>query len=222
MELGKTITLSFIISDPATGSPIDADSLPLVDVFEDTAVDPMYEPLSAKRGVLDGHYYTVIVATAANGFEKGKSYNVSLTATVAGVTAKMILVTLFIDDVMDKLTSASLLVNIPVDPTFEPVIDDFAEIAPMSMSQVFGAESEHPHREIFERYFDITTGQWQTDTESVVPGDFNSYAGDPIAAYASIAAYNESKAAYDAEYALQREIQWKEYVAQKLIDNTEV
>ncbi len=89
--LGDTITLDFTLTNPLTGQVSDADVLPnnpSSDVFEDTTDVPIISPVVIKRAGLIGDYRVTFAATSANGFEVGKSYNVIVTATVAGITAK--------------------------------------------------------------------------------------------------------------------------------------
>lgn len=75
--------------DPATGAARDADSTPTFSVYEEATDTPILSAQSfTKRTSLTGDYRGVFTASAANGFEAGKWYNVVATATVAGITAK--------------------------------------------------------------------------------------------------------------------------------------
>ena len=87
-KIGDSITLDFTTHNPVTGQVQDADVLPTSQVFEDATDIPILTPVVTKRGVLLGDYRLTFVASAANGFEVDKSYNVVVAATVAGVTAK--------------------------------------------------------------------------------------------------------------------------------------
>ena len=87
-KLDETITLDFTTHNPITGQVSDADFLPTCEVFEDTTDIPILTPVVTKRVGLTGDHRVSFVASAANGFEINKSYNVVATATVAGVTAK--------------------------------------------------------------------------------------------------------------------------------------
>lgn len=74
-KLGDTFYLLFPTHD-ATGALSDADATPVVEVFEDASDSAMaYLPPVAKVGAYTGYYRATIVATGANGFEVGKSYN---------------------------------------------------------------------------------------------------------------------------------------------------
>lgn len=86
--LGQSPTFDFTCHDPLTGQVSDADVLPICQVFENDTDVPILIPLVVGRAGLLGNYRVTFAATALNGFEQGKSYNVVVTATVAAVTAK--------------------------------------------------------------------------------------------------------------------------------------
>ena len=88
MILGQTVTKDFNTHNPATGQVQDADVLPTSEVFEDDTDVAILTPVVTKRVGLTGDYRLTFVASTANSFEVGKSYNVIVTATVAGITAK--------------------------------------------------------------------------------------------------------------------------------------
>jgi len=87
-KLEETIVLDFTTHSPTTGGVSDADSTPLVEVFEDTTDTAIITPTPVKRTGKTGNYRVSVDCTAANGFEAGKSYNVVASATVGGVTGK--------------------------------------------------------------------------------------------------------------------------------------
>lgn len=71
-----------------TGEATDADSVPTYRVYEDETGTAI---LTGSMALLDssntaGFYSEQITLSAANGFEKGKSYNIYISATVNGVT----------------------------------------------------------------------------------------------------------------------------------------
>jgi hypothetical protein len=217
MELGKTWTRDFCTHSATTGAVTDADALPEVRIFEDNSPDPIaYIPTTIQRGVLTGQYCVTIVATEANGFEKGKSYNAIATAAVGGISGKQPVDSFIIEDTMEKLTQAALQVTTPIPDSFVPTMDEFTEIQPPSLDDTYGVNSTHEHKEAFVSYWDIVNKRW-TDTTHV-PG---TLAEDVLAHQASIDAYDVLKADYDLEYSLQREIQWKAYVGGLYIEGTE-
>lgn len=87
-KLGETITLDFTTHNPITGQVSDADFIPTSEVFENAIDIPILSPTVVKRVGKTGDYRLTFVASAANGFEVEKSYNVIVSATVAGTTAK--------------------------------------------------------------------------------------------------------------------------------------
>jgi len=89
-KLGDQVTVDFTTHNPFTGNIQDGDVLPTCAVYEDTVDIPMLTPLVVRRvgaGGL-GDYRVNFSVSEANGFEVGKTYNVVVAATVAGVTAK--------------------------------------------------------------------------------------------------------------------------------------
>jgi hypothetical protein len=98
MELGTTFYIDIIVSDPTTGSAADADAAPVVDIFEDANDTPILSLTSVKRTALDGNYRCQIVATTGNGFEIGKSYAAIASATLGGVSGKMVAANFIMED----------------------------------------------------------------------------------------------------------------------------
>lgn len=96
-KLGDTITTDFIITNPITGACVDADSTPICEVFQDTTDEPMMAPLAVKRDARTGNYRVSIIASSQNGFAVGPSYNVVITATVGGITARSVIATIVLD-----------------------------------------------------------------------------------------------------------------------------
>ena len=86
--LGRTVTLDFTTHNPLSGQVSDADALPTSEVFENATDTPILIPAVTKRVGATGNYRLTFIASTANGFEVDKSYNVIVTATVAGITAK--------------------------------------------------------------------------------------------------------------------------------------
>lgn len=77
------------LHDPSTGGISDADSTPTFSVFEEATDTPILADQSmTKRTSLTGDYRGTFTASAANGFEAGKWYNVVATGIVGGVTGK--------------------------------------------------------------------------------------------------------------------------------------
>ena len=114
--------MDFITSSPTTGAAADADSLPACEVFEDATDTAILTPTVTKRTGKTGQYRVPVACTSANGFEVGKSYNVTVSATVGAVAAKAIVQTFQVRAVAVAASQASVdaiaakTANLPVDP----------------------------------------------------------------------------------------------------------
>jgi hypothetical protein len=85
-----------VITGGSTGQVVDADSAPTWEVFEEDNDTPMGTPPSGtftKRTDKTGNYKGSFTASAANGFEVGKFYNVIASGTVSSVTGKCVVLT---------------------------------------------------------------------------------------------------------------------------------
>jgi hypothetical protein len=86
--LGESITRDFTTENPLTGQVQDADVIPTCEIFEDTTDIAIITPAVVKRVGHAGVYRVSFTTSIALGFELGKFYNVIVTATVAGISAK--------------------------------------------------------------------------------------------------------------------------------------
>lgn len=86
VNLGDNFTFSVTSSDPDTGVLTDAAAVPAYRIYEDETDPPIMTGNMAKLDDDDttGFYTELIAVTTGNGFERGKSYNVYITATVDG------------------------------------------------------------------------------------------------------------------------------------------
>ena len=98
VKLGSTVYFDFTTHDPTTGGVSDADALPTYEVFEDGTDAEILSGNTVSRVAKTGNYYVAVVATAGNGFEVGKSYNVVVSATVNAVAAKGVVGRFFLDE----------------------------------------------------------------------------------------------------------------------------
>ena len=87
-KLGDTIYVDFTTQDPTTGQLADADAPPTAAVYEADGTTTTTAVTVTKRGSLTGDYYATFVASTANGFAAGTSYNLVVSATVGGVSQK--------------------------------------------------------------------------------------------------------------------------------------
>ena len=86
--LGESFTFSCATHNPSTGAVTDADSVPAYRIYENETATPILTGSMAKLDDANttGLYTEQIDCTAANGFEDGKTYTISMTAAVGGVT----------------------------------------------------------------------------------------------------------------------------------------
>ena len=110
VPLNEVVTFDAITSSPFTGAATDADSTPTFAVYEDTTdTDIGVGGNMTKRTSLTGNYRASFTASAANGFELGKWYNVICSATVGAVAGKCVSMTFMV-------TSAETVAGVmPVD-----------------------------------------------------------------------------------------------------------
>lgn len=86
-KVDDLVTFTVITTRVDTGNATDADSVPTYRVYEDETSTPI---LTGSMALLDsantaGFYSEQITLSAANGFEKGKSYNIYIQATVNSI-----------------------------------------------------------------------------------------------------------------------------------------
>lgn len=92
-KIDDLLTFTVVTTRVDTGAATDADAAPAYRVYEDETATPI---LTGTMATLDaantaGFYSEQITLSAANGFEKGKSYNIYISATVnsvAGATVR--------------------------------------------------------------------------------------------------------------------------------------
>jgi hypothetical protein len=110
-----------------TGVEFDADSVPTYRVYEDETGTPILTGSMAKQDDANtvGYYSEQITLSAANGFEKGKSYHIRIAATVdgtAGVTIRTFQLEAEVDLSADALAdvNAQVVDAVNVDTYAEP------------------------------------------------------------------------------------------------------
>lgn len=79
----------FVITRSLSGGVSDADSEPTFEVFEEATDTAILSGTTTKRTGKTGSYRGTSTLSAANGYEVGKWYQVTITATVGGVTEKL-------------------------------------------------------------------------------------------------------------------------------------
>ena len=91
-KIDDVLTFAVQTHTPATGADVDADSDPSYRIYENETATPIVTGTLAKLDDANttGFYSEAVTLSAANGFEKGKCYNVRKTAIVGGVTGSEI------------------------------------------------------------------------------------------------------------------------------------
>lgn len=92
LSLGETLTVTLNTHSPSTGSTANADTPPTYRVYEEITTTPILTGTSAAldTGSTVGFYALQLALTAANGFERGKSYTIRVLATVGGINSALI------------------------------------------------------------------------------------------------------------------------------------
>lgn len=91
LNIDDYLTFTCNTHNATTGAATDADSAPAYRVYEDETATPV---LTGTMALLDGSntagfYSEQIQITAANGFERGKCYNIYISAAVSSVTGTL-------------------------------------------------------------------------------------------------------------------------------------
>lgn len=219
MVLNRTFYIDIIISDPSTGEPIDPDSLPILSVFEDANDTPILEIEGVKRASITGSYRFKVETTTANGFEELKSYSLIGLAIVGGVTSKAVVSNFLIDDYMSTLINVAKDLNLCYNPIPEDFIPDMSAFTkpldPGSLDSMFGELSDYEWKNYYIAYYDKVNNTWTDGNPGVVPGDTKA---DIETQLIAINIYEAALSQYNYDYAVQRDVQWRKYMAQKLID----
>ena len=89
VPIDEVVHFDFFTHHPTTAAVTDADSTPTFDVYEEATDTGLLGATNAtKRTSLTGNYRGSFTASAANGFEAGKWYNVNASATVNAIAGK--------------------------------------------------------------------------------------------------------------------------------------
>lgn len=90
-KIDDLVTFACNTHTPSTGAATDADAVPSYRVYEDETGTAILTGNMAKLDDANtvGFYSEQITLSAANGFEKGKSYSIYISATVGGVVGTM-------------------------------------------------------------------------------------------------------------------------------------
>lgn len=92
-----------------------------------------------------------------------------------------------------------------------------APVAPMSMFEKFGTETENPTYWVaFNSWYSLDTNTWSTDPQAIIdaPAPFRA----TVAAWlASIVAYEAALLAWQINYQVEKEVQWRKLITDAIL-----
>jgi len=89
----ETVHFDVVTHNPATGAVQDADSTPTWKIWGEVGDTPVLTGNMTKRSGWTGHYKASFGIETVNGFDAGKFYRIVVSAAVAGVTGKSVVMT---------------------------------------------------------------------------------------------------------------------------------
>lgn len=98
VELNDTVRFGISIHNPSGGALINADETPQWYVFEDASDTPTLNGEFSKRTGLDGTYRGSFQATAANGFEHNKFYEIHASGQVNNTIGRALVFSFVLND----------------------------------------------------------------------------------------------------------------------------
>lgn len=120
-----------------------------------------------------------------------------------------------VTDLLYVATGLNLCCN-PIPDNFTPDMGDtVAPIDPGSLDSLFGPESDFEFRDDYAKWYDSINNIWKDGDPGVVSAEPKALVAAQIEA---IRIYNEELAEYNYLYNIQREVQWRNTMAQALID----
>jgi hypothetical protein len=129
---GETIYFDVVTHNPATGQLQDADSTPSWKIYPQLGDYPNLTGSMTKRDYTTGQYKASFGVETVNGFDPGEFFQVVVEATVAGVTARTVVMTFRV------LAAETTTGKIPVD---DAAIAD--AVLARDMSEVEAEAPEH-------------------------------------------------------------------------------
>lgn len=136
--LNDTVYFEVPTHAPTTGMVTDADELPTFDVYEEADVDGLFGSTNMiQRGGKTGEYYGSVQVLATNGFEIGKWYSIVVTATVGGVTGKLVVKSFRVDQpstASDGLTTSTVILTI-ANPSERLVDTEGTQLSELTLTQ---------------------------------------------------------------------------------------
>jgi len=98
---------------------------------------------------------------------------------------------------------------------FEPDMGEVLQpLDPGSLDSKFGAGSGYEHSDIYQSYYDVSNDSWKPN-DGIVTADIKA---DITYQKEALRIYNAEMIIYTREYNIQKEVQWRKFMAQKLIN----
>lgn len=121
---------------------------------------------------------------------------------------------------MTDLTNvAALLNNVAIPGNFEADMSDYpAPTEPVTLDQMFGAGSSYEFRDLFINYYDQEAKAWKSTAYGEVPFEVMA---DVLIAQESIDYYNKLLDEHNLDITIEREVQWRALLAERLMAHTE-
>ena len=120
-----------------------------------------------------------------------------------------------VTDLLYVATNLNLCCN-PIPENFIPDMTRYTKpVNPGSLDSMFGELSDYEWKNYYIGFYDKVNNVWTDGNPGVVPGDTKA---DIETQLIAINIYEAALSQYNYDYAVQRDVQWRKYMAQKLID----
>lgn len=120
-----------------------------------------------------------------------------------------------VTDLLYVATNINLCCN-PIPDSFVPDLDGIHRPTdPGSLDSKFGAGSGYEFTTLYTRFYNKVTNTWTDGVSGIVNADVKA---DVETQLDAINIYNEALKTYEHTLLVQRDVQWRKYMAQALID----
>ena len=120
-----------------------------------------------------------------------------------------------VTDLLYVATNINLCCN-PIPEDFIPDMTGYTKPEdPGSLDSKFGVDSGYEWEDLYLRWYDKETNTWKDGDGGIVNADAKA---DVETHLIAINIYNSELSQYNYDYNVQKDVQWRKYMAQKLID----
>lgn len=120
-----------------------------------------------------------------------------------------------VTDLLYVATNINLCCN-PIPQDFIPDMTGYTKPEdPGSLDSKFGVDSGYEWEDLYLRWYDKETNTWKDGDGGIVNADAKA---DVETHLIAINIYNSELSEYNYDYNVQKDVQWRKYMAQKLID----